>query len=65
VGSLIYVFSPIDLIPDLIPVLGLTGVAAVIGLCLAGIAGDLAKYQAWKKSRDIEYKIVEVFLNDM
>ena len=59
VGSLIYVFSPIDLIPDFIPVLGLTDDAAVIGLCLAGIAGDLAKYQAWKKDRDIEYKVIE------
>ena len=59
VGSLIYVFSPIDLIPDFIPIFGLTDDAAVIGLCLAGIAGDLAKYQAWKKGKDMKYKVVE------
>jgi len=59
IGSLLYVFSPIDLIPDFIPVLGLTDDAAVVLLCLKGIAGDLAKYQAWKKERDVEYKIIE------
>ena len=59
VGSLIYVFSPIDLIPDFIPVLGLTDDAAVVALCLKGIINDLTKYQAWKRNKDIEYKIVE------
>ncbi|MDR1803093.1 MAG: DUF1232 domain-containing protein [Treponema sp.] len=58
VGSLIYIFSPIDLILDLIPFLGLTDDAAVLALCLAGIAGDLEKYQAWKKSKDIHYKVI-------
>jgi len=59
IAALIYVLSPIDLIPDFIPVLGLTDDAAVVLLCLKGIAADLAKYQAWKKSRDFEYKVIE------
>jgi uncharacterized membrane protein YkvA (DUF1232 family) len=59
VGSLVYIFSPIDLIPDFIPVLGLTDDAAVVALCLKGIINDLTKYQAWKRNKDIEYKIVE------
>ena len=59
VGSLLYIFSPIDLIPDFIPVLGLTDDAAVIALCLKGIVSDLTKYQAWKKNNDIEYKVIE------
>jgi uncharacterized membrane protein YkvA (DUF1232 family) len=58
IGSLIYVFSPIDLIPDFIPVLGLTDDAAVLGLCLAGIASDLKKYEIWK-SQYVEYEIIE------
>jgi len=57
IGSLIYIFSPIDLIPDIIPVLGLTDDAAVLALCLTGIAGDLKKYEAWK-SQCVEYKII-------
>jgi uncharacterized membrane protein YkvA (DUF1232 family) len=59
VGSLIYIFSPIDLIPDFIPILGLTDDAAVLALCLKGIATDLGKYQLWKKQSDIEYKIID------
>ncbi|RLE31609.1 MAG: hypothetical protein DRJ61_11175 [Acidobacteria bacterium] len=34
VFALIYVLSPIDLIPDFIPVLGLMDDAAVVALCL-------------------------------
>ena len=59
VGALLYVFSPIDLIPDFIPVLGLTDDAAVLALCLKGITSDLTKYQAWKRNKDIEYKVIE------
>jgi uncharacterized membrane protein YkvA (DUF1232 family) len=57
IGSLIYVFSPIDLIPDIIPIVGLTDDAAVLGFCLAGIAGDLDKYRKWKKRENVEYQI--------
>jgi uncharacterized membrane protein YkvA (DUF1232 family) len=59
VGSLLYIFSPIDLIPDFIPVLGLTDDAAVLALCLKGIVSDLTKYQAWKREKDADYKIIE------
>ena len=48
VGSLIYIFSPIDLIPDFIPVVGLLDDAAVLGLCLKSIDTDLKKYEKWK-----------------
>ena len=59
VGSLIYIFSPIDLIPDFIPVLGLTDDAAVLALCLKGIVSDLSKYQAWKKNNDVGYTVID------
>jgi uncharacterized membrane protein YkvA (DUF1232 family) len=58
IGSLIYIFSPIDLIPDFLPILGLTDDAAVLGLCLAGIASDLKKYEIWK-NQYVEYEIIE------
>jgi uncharacterized membrane protein YkvA (DUF1232 family) len=58
IGSLIYIFSPIDLIPDFIPILGLTDDALVLSLCLAAIETDLKKYEIWK-SQYVEYEIIE------
>jgi uncharacterized membrane protein YkvA (DUF1232 family) len=59
IGSLLYIFSPIDLVPDFIPVLGLMDDAAVLGICLAGISRDLEKYRIWKERHSIEYEIIE------
>jgi len=50
VFALLYVLNPIDLIPDIIPVLGLTDDAAVLALCLAMTEKDIHKYQDWKNS---------------
>jgi uncharacterized membrane protein YkvA (DUF1232 family) len=58
-GSLLYVFSPIDLVPDFIPVVGLADDAAVLGMCLAGIEHDLKKYEFWKRRHTVEYKIID------
>jgi len=49
IGSLLYIFSPIDLIPDFIPVAGLLDDAAVLGLCLNSIGKDLKKYEIWRQ----------------
>jgi len=51
VFALLYVLSPIDLIPDFIPVLGLVDDAAVLGLCLALTEKDIQKYRQWKESK--------------
>ena len=48
IGALLYVLSPIDLIPDFIPVFGLMDDAAVMALCLRAIDGDLQAYKKWK-----------------
>ncbi len=47
-GALLYVLSPIDLIPDFIPVIGYLDDAAVIAFCLNLIEKDLAAYKVWK-----------------
>lgn len=49
VGALLYVLSPIDLIPDFIPVIGYMDDAAVVALCLKAIWSDLEKYKHWKE----------------
>lgn len=46
-----YVISPIDVIPDFIPVLGLVDDAALVGLCLQSIGGDLEDYEEWCAGR--------------
>jgi uncharacterized membrane protein YkvA (DUF1232 family) len=51
VGTLIYVLSPIDLVPDFIPIMGLVDDAGVVALCLNALHGDLQKYKKWKKNQ--------------
>jgi len=51
VFALLYVLSPIDLIPDVIPVIGLLDDAAVLGLCLGLVEQELEDYREWKKLR--------------
>jgi uncharacterized membrane protein YkvA (DUF1232 family) len=50
VGAL-YLASPIDLIPDFIPVLGITDDMLVLAIVAGLIAGDLTRYALWKRAR--------------
>ena len=51
VAGILYFLSPIDFIPDFIPVIGLVDDVFVIGLVLKQIHSDLLKYEAWKYNR--------------
>jgi len=51
VAGLLYVLSPIDLVPDFIPGIGLIDDAAVLMLLLHALAQDLAAFRAWKQTR--------------
>ena len=60
VAALIYVLSPIDLIPDFIPVIGYVDDVAVVLLVLGfGVNKDLDKYRKWQE--DNREKALESF----
>jgi uncharacterized membrane protein YkvA (DUF1232 family) len=61
--ALLYVLSPIDLIPDMIPGIGYLDDAAVVALCLKLIEVELTKYRRWKegtKGATMEATVVPV-----
>ena len=47
-GAFIYVVNPLDLAPDVIPVLGLIDDILVLFLCVLMVRKDLSKYRSWK-----------------
>ncbi|WP_372746468.1 DUF1232 domain-containing protein [Lutibacter sp.] len=44
IGALLYTISPIDAIPDIIPIIGLSDDAAVILAAVVSLSSALAKY---------------------
>lgn len=49
-GGLIYFLSPIDVVPDFIPVLGFIDDVFILNLVYKQVLKDLEKYKTWKDS---------------
>lgn len=49
VGALLYFLSPIDLLPDFLPAIGLVDDAAVVALALKLVHDDVKEYKAWRE----------------
>ena len=49
-SALIYVLSPVDIIPDFIPFVGHLDDVAVMGLCLSMVKTDIEAYDEWRQS---------------
>ena len=46
--ALVYVLSPVDVIPDVIPVIGFLDDATVLAFCMKLVDTELTKYKEWK-----------------
>ena len=54
VGTLLYVISPLDIIPDILPAIGLADDAAIVALCVSFVAIDVDRYREWKTAQESE-----------
>lgn len=52
-GALIYFITPLDLIPDFIPALGLTDDATIVYWIYQSIQEDIEKFKAWENTIEI------------
>ena len=50
--TLIYVLNPLDLVPDVLPVIGQVDDVAVVSACLLLLEHDLHKYKDWKLGQE-------------
>ncbi|AHF07229.1 YkvA family protein [Desulfitobacterium metallireducens] len=50
IGALLYFISPVDLIPDVIPGVGLIDDVFVLSIAIRQVRSDLRKYEQWKNA---------------
>ena len=53
VGAILYVVSPIDAIPDFIPVVGWMDDIAIVGLAMSKLSGIISEYKAFRNTIEI------------
>lgn len=53
IAGIIYIVSPIDFIPDFLPLLGQIDDALILVLCMYFLEKDLHKYREWKNQQSI------------
>lgn len=51
VAVLVYFVSPIDLIPDFLPVIGITDDVALVVWLIKSLGDDISKFGAWERSK--------------
>ncbi|WP_160368796.1 YkvA family protein [Sphingobacterium humi] len=54
IATIAYVVSPIDAIPDLIPVLGWVDDASIVGYAIAKLADEIERYRKFKQLKSTE-----------
>ena len=51
VSALIYLATPVDLIPDFIVGLGIVDDAAILGMCYSLVCDDIKEYEEWRNEK--------------
>jgi uncharacterized membrane protein YkvA (DUF1232 family) len=59
IAVLIYFITPIDLIPDVIPVIGFLDDATLLAWFMASIKTELDKYKEWEATKPIKVSVVD------
>lgn len=54
VGAILYLLDPLDVIPDFVPLLGLTDDASVFALAIGRIKSELNKFEDWENEITIK-----------
>ena len=52
-SALVYFLSPIDIIPDFIPLAGYLDDMAVVGLCMNMVSIDIETYEKWRQAQGL------------
>ena len=50
VSAISYLVSPIDLVPDFIPVVGLMDDMAIVSICIKATQAELGRYLSWRET---------------
>jgi uncharacterized membrane protein YkvA (DUF1232 family) len=48
IGTIVYFVSPVDAVPDVVPMLGLLDDVALISLTVRSLRGDVERFRAWE-----------------
>lgn len=51
VGTFVYLFAPLDFLPDFLPAMGFLDDAALVALCVKFAAQDIDDYKTWLSSK--------------
>ncbi|MCR9063508.1 MAG: YkvA family protein [Cytophagales bacterium] len=53
IASLVYFISPIDLVPDFLPLLGYADDIALLTYVLRSVSDEVEKYELWEMNKDL------------
>ncbi len=62
--SLVYLISPVDFIPDVLPIIGLVDDATVMAFFMASFKRDLGRFVQWEANQTLESQTIDVTVEE-